>query len=228
MNLEVNGILVAAHELKAPLALMRQLALGLDPANPQLVETYQKKLVQVSERTLRQVNDLARVARLEDGLFEMEPVAVRGVAEAVSSELTKLFNANSRTLNVKFTNRQRLAVANHDLLYSIIYNFCTNAIKYSSADTASRLVVKDYHQNIRIVVRDFGPALPSNIYSQLKSNALNSPVDISFRPDSSGLGLYISAQFAKFMRARLGAVRHRDGTSFFLDLPVSQQGTLFA
>ena len=228
MHLEVNGILVAAHELKAPLALMRQLALSLDPSDPQLVAEYQKKLINVSERSLKQVSDLAKVARLEDGLFEMEPVAVRGVVEEVSGELIKLFNANARSLDLKFSNRQRLAVANRDLLHSIVYNFCTNAIKYSDTNSVSRLVVKDYRQNIRVAVRDFGPALPLTIYEKLKTNSLDSPVDISFRPDSSGLGLYISAQFAKFMHARLGVVRHRDGTSFLLDLPISSQGTLFA
>ncbi len=227
MNLEVNGILVAAHELKAPLALMRQLALSLDPSDPQLVADYQKKLINISERSLRQVNDLARVARLEDGLFEMEPVAVRGVVEEVSSELARLFGASSRTLDLKFTNRERLAVANRDLLYSIIYNFCTNAIKYSDIDTASRLTVRDYQSYIRISVRDFGPALPSGIYDKLKADALDAPTNISFRPDSSGLGLYISAQFARFMQAHIGAIRHRDGTSFFVDLPVSHQARLF-
>ena len=29
------------------------------------------------------------------------------------------------------------------------------------------------------------------------------------------------------MKANIGATRHRDGTSFFVDLPVSNQGTLF-
>lgn len=227
MHLEVNGILVAAHELKAPLALMRQLALSLDPNDPMLTTEYQKRLISLSERSLKQINDLTKVARLEDGLFEMEPVAVRGVVEEVSSELVKLFDANSRSLSLKFSNRQRLAVANRDLLSSIVYNFCTNAIKYSDAETVSRLTIKDCQNKIRVAVRDFGPALPSSIYEKLKTDSLDSPVDISFRPDSSGLGLYISSQFAKFMHARLGVVRHRDGTSFFIDLPISQQGTLF-
>ena len=38
------------------------------------------------------------------------------------------------------------------------------------------------------------------------------------RPGSTGLGLYISSQFARHMRAQLGAIRHRDGTSFFIEL----------
>ena len=59
MNLEVNGIIVAAHEMKAPLALMRQLALCIDPEDPEEVRNYQKKIISVSERTLKQVSDLS-------------------------------------------------------------------------------------------------------------------------------------------------------------------------
>ena len=69
MNSEVNGIFVAAHELKAPLALMRQLALCLDSSDPKKVENYRDKLVSVSERAMKQVSDLSKIARLEDGYF---------------------------------------------------------------------------------------------------------------------------------------------------------------
>ena len=94
MNSEVNtldSIFVAAHELKAPLALMRQLALSLDPSDPKTTKDYQDKLISVSDRALKQVSDLAKVARLEDGLFAMEPVAVRGVCDEVTAELEYLF-----------------------------------------------------------------------------------------------------------------------------------------
>ena len=227
MHLEVNGILVAAHELKAPLSLMRQLALSLDPSDPALVKDYQQKLISVSERTLRQVSDLAKVARLEDALFEMEPVAVRGVVDEVTSELAYLFRFNSKQLTVKCSNRERLVVANRDLLHSIIYNFCINAIKYSAAGSVSRLFVQDKQGKVRVLVRDFGPALPSSVYQKLTQGSLDAPVDISFRPDSSGLGLFIATKFARYMHANVGAIRHRNGTSFFVDLPASRQGVLF-
>ena len=227
MSLEVNGIFVAAHELKAPLALMRQLALSLDPSDPKKIENYQEKLVSVSERALKQVSDLSKVARLEDGLFELEPVAVRNVCDEVEAELKYLFRFNSRDLAVKYTNRSRLVVANRDLLHSVVYNFCANAIKYSSTDSTSRLIVKDSKDKVKILVRDFGPALPANVFDKLNHDRLDAPVDISFRPDSSGLGLYIATRFARFMRANVGAVRHVDGTSFFVELPVSNQASLF-
>ena len=228
MSSEVNGIFVAAHELKAPLALMRQLALSLDSKNPTQVENYQEKLVSVSERALKQVSDLSKVARLEDGLFELEPVAVRNVCDEVEAELKYLFRFNSRDLAVKYSNRSRLVVANRDLLHSVIYNFCMNAIKYSSSDSTSRLLVQDSKNHVKITVRDFGPALPSNVFKKLNHNRLDTPVDISFRPDSSGLGLFIATRFARFMHANVGAIRHADGTSFFVELPISNQASLFS
>ena len=71
MHPEVNSIFVAAHELKAPLSLMRQLALSFDPNDPNETKEYQDKIISVSDRALKQVSDLAKIARLEDGLFEI-------------------------------------------------------------------------------------------------------------------------------------------------------------
>ena len=82
MDVEVDGVLVAAHELKAPLAVLRQLALSFDGAGHE-DERIRNEMVNVSERAIRQVNDLVKIKRLNDGLFAMEPVAVREVCDAV-------------------------------------------------------------------------------------------------------------------------------------------------
>lgn len=230
MQSEVSGILVAAHELKAPLNLMRQLALAFDFSSQDTatLEQLRSQMVGVSERAVKQVNDLAKVARLEAGLFTMEPVSVRAVCNAVTSELGSLFRFNQRDLHIEYSNRSRLVTANRELLYSVIYNFCLNAMHYSGKETRSELAVKDHRGKVRVNVRDFGPALPTEIWRTLKRGWLNQPTSIAMRPGSSGLGLYIASQFSQYMHAQIGAVRHRDGTSFFVDLPISQQVSLFA
>ncbi len=228
MGSEVNGILVAAHDLKAPLSLLRQLALSLElTSEEQLRKRIQTQIIDVSERAMRQVNDLAKIARLEDGLFEMEPVSVRGVCDEIYRELKPLFKFESRQLRINYMNRSRLAIANRELLYSVIYNFCTNAMHYSTRESTSLLTISDVRSHIRVGVRDFGPALPTQVWRDLNHAQLNRPTAITMRPGSSGLGLYIAAQFAQHMHAQVGAVRHHDGTSFFVDLPISQQATLF-
>lgn len=228
MESEVNGILVAAHELKAPLNLLRQLAFSLDFADePSEVKKIQNKMISVSDRALRQVQDLTKIARLEDGLFEMEPVAVRAVCDDVTRELRTLFRFNHRNLEIEYKNKTRLVSANRDLLYSIVYNFCLNAMHYSDEETRSELKLSDKNGKVRLDVRDFGPALPMDVWKSLKKGWIEKPTSIAMRPGSSGLGLYIASKFSQYMNANVGAVRHRDGTSFFVELTPSKQATLF-
>ena len=228
MEQEVNGILVAAHELKAPLSVLRQLALSFDFAEPSpSLEHIRSEMVSVSERAIKQVNDLTKIARLEDGLFTMEPVSVRAVCDDVTRELSYLFRFNRRDLFIKYSNRSKLVTANRDLLYSVIYNFLLNAMHYSGDETRSELIVKDYKGKVKIMVRDFGPALPMDVWREIKRGWVEKPTSIAMRPGSSGLGLYIASKFSRYMHANVGAVRHRDGTSFFVELPVSTQARLF-
>ena len=226
MDEEVESILVAAHELKAPLAVLRQLALSLDGMDAP-GEKIRSEMVSVSERAMKQVNDLTRLRRLEDGLFEMEPVAIRAVCDDVTRELAYLFRFNKRDLFIKYSNRSPLVTANRDLLHSVIYNFLLNAMHYSGEETRSELLVKDCHENVKVTIRDYGPALPMDVWREMKRGWIEKPTSIAMRPGTGGLGLYIASRFSRYMGAEIGAVRHRDGTSFYVDLTVSKQARLF-
>lgn len=226
MESEVDGILVAAHELKAPLAVLRQLALSFSDLAPK-DETIRSEMVQISERAIKQVNDLAKIRRLEDGLFKIEPVSIREVCDAVTRELSLLFRYNNRDLFVRYSNRAGLVSANRELLYSVVYNFLLNAMHYSSEETRAELTVKESGEKIKVLVRDFGPTLPVDVWKEMKRGWLKKPTSIAMRPGSSGLGLYIASRFSRYMNAEVGAVRHRDGTSFYVCLPISKQLSLF-
>ena len=224
---ELDGILVAAHELKAPLALMRQLSLAL-PEMDNSGEKLRAQMVQVSERAMKQVNDLTKIRRLEDGLFELEPVAVREVCDAVTAELRELYRSEKkRDLRVKYSNKSRLVTANRELLYSVIYNFVLNALHYAGRGARAELSVRDHRERVEVQVRDFGPALPTEVWREMRQGFLARPTSVSMRPGSSGLGLYIASRFSRYMQAPVRAVRHRDGTSFYVDLLVSKQAALW-
>lgn len=226
MDVEVDGILVAAHELKAPLAVLRQLALSFDEMDDR-GEHIRDEMISVSERAIKQVNDLTKLKRLEDGIFEMEPVAIRLVCDEVTRELMYLFRFNRRDLFIKYSNRSNLVVANRELLRSVIYNFLLNAMHYSGVETRSELIVREYRDKVRVVVRDYGPALPMDVWKEMKRGFINKPTSIAMRPGSSGLGLFIASRFSRYMHADVGAVRHRDGTSFYVELNKSMQASLF-
>ena len=224
-RMEVDGVLVAAHELKEPLAVLRQLAFAL-PEMGSSGEQIRREMVDVSERAMRQVNDLTRIHRLEREGCEMEPVAVRVVCDEATNEVVRLFDERKQKITVSYRNRAKLVTANRDLLRSVIFNFLTNAIHYADKETETQMSVMDTGGLVRVAVRDYGPALPTDVWREMRRGFLEQPTSIAMRPGSSGLGLYIASRFSRAMRARVGAVRHRDGTSFYVEVPVSKQMSL--
>jgi K+-sensing histidine kinase KdpD len=227
---EVTPLIAAAHELKAPLALMRQLALRLE--DERLSETERQRLLQqtilTSERALRLTSDLTRSARLDGALFSVEPINPEQLCRDIVSELTPLFAAYGRSVNVKTRRHPLLLVANRDLLRRILLGFNDNALHYSAPGSAVHMQIQAFKKTgvIRIGVRDYGPALSSDMWRKLQKKLRTAPQSIHARPESSGLGLYIAHQFAEAMNGRIGAVRHKDGATFYVELQASSQLSL--
>lgn len=224
----ITSIGVAAHELKSPLALLRQLSLELSDDN--LSEAERRRVVEqmthITEKALRLTSDLTRVEG-QSTLFELAPVNPLDVARDVRTELQALYRAHGRTLRVSRIRNLPPVIANRDLLRRILLNFADNALHYADVNGAvelqAQLLVE--RSTVRLSVRDYGPHMPIANWRKLVTT-LESGQSVHARPQSSGLGLYISHEFARHMNAHIGAIRHQDGASFYVELPVSRQLTL--
>lgn len=224
---DVSSLMTATHELKAPLALIRQLSLALETEHLKHAERDRmlRQITLTAERGLRLTTDLSRSTRLEDSLFELEPLNSYQICEEVAHELTPLYKARGRTIQVASHYRPLLAVANRDLLRRIILNFGDNALHYAEADMPVELRVglRGYGAKVRLSIRDYGPRVPADIWRRLEGHLGTGKQPLHTRPQSSGLGLYVAAQFAEVMQGYIGALRHRDGTTFYVDLMASRQ-----
>lgn len=227
---ELSSLVAAAHELKSPLALVRQLALRLEDES--LSSSERKKIIHqavlTSERALRLTSDLTKSARLEDALFSLEPINPEQLCRDIVAELEPLFAAHGRSVAVSGRKHPLLLVANRDLLRRILLGFNDNALHYSAPGSAVTMQIKAFKRAgvVRIGVRDYGPALSSDMWRSLQKKLRSSPQAIHARPESSGLGLYIASQFAEAMNGRIGAVRHKDGATFYVELQASSQMSL--
>lgn len=224
----VTPLSVAAHELKSPLVLLRQLSLDLESVvDPSEREHLVEQMVQISEKALRLTSDITRSEALQRSLFECSPINPLSVCEDVTLELGRLYKAHGRTLRVGRIRQLPPVVANRDLLRRILLNFADNALYYGDVEGTVELRAQLLRERgrVRIGVRDYGPNLPLRNWRKLVST-LEQGQPVHARPQSSGLGLYISGQFAEAMNARIGAIRHRDGASFYVELPVSHQMSL--
>ncbi len=231
VNDGMPSLVAAAHELKSPLVLMRQLSLMLEEGVLSLSEQ-QKMLRQISltsERALRLTADLTRSARLNDAMFELEPINPYQLCKDVVHELQPLFKAHDREVSLASCKHSLLLVANRDLLRRIIMNFSDNALNYAECDSSVEIKISTLESGkvIRLGVRDHGPAVSSDVFKKLCNNiSKKSFTSIHARPQSSGLGLYIAGQFADAMNGKIGVMRHQDGATFYVDLQASSQLSL--
>jgi len=227
---EVTPLIAAAHELKAPLALVRQLTLRLEDDTLASADRQRllRQVILTSERALRLTSDLTRSSRLDPTLFTLEPINPEQLCRDVASELTPLFEAYGRSVTVKTHRHPLLLVANRDLLRRILLGFSDNALHYSMPGTAVSMQIKAFNRAgiIRIGVRDYGPALSSDMWRKLQKKLKTASQSIHARPESSGLGLYIASQFAEAMNGQVGVVRHKNGATFYVELQASSQMSL--
>jgi signal transduction histidine kinase len=227
---EVTPLIAAAHELKSPLALVRQLALRLedDTLSDGERQRLLRQTILTSERALRLTSDLTKSARLDSALFTLEPINPEQLCRDIATELTPLFEAYGRSVEVRTRKHPLLLVANRDLLRRILLGFGDNALHYGTDGSAVRMQIQAFKNagTIRIGVRDYGPALSSDMWRKLQKKLRTAPQAIHARPESSGLGLYIASQFAEAMNGRIGAVRHKDGATFYVELQASSQMSL--
>ena len=224
------SLIAAAHELKSPLALVRQLSLMMESGNVSDIER-QRMLRQISltsERALRLTGDLTRSARLDAALFELEPINPQELCKDIVHELQPLFAAHGRDIRLAPRTHPLLLVANRDLLRRIIINFTDNALHYGGGNGIVEIQMGALQsgQVIRVGVRDYGPALSSDMWRSLKAKLKQAPQSVHARPQSSGLGLYIASQFAEAMHGTIGVTRHRNGATFYVDVSASNQLSL--
>ena len=221
---KLPSLSVAAHELKSPITLMRQLALAIQSGelSPDEERQFSDRLVMMSDRSLRLVNDLSHVGNLQPALFPLEPTNPLAVCRRLHVGISPMAEMYGRDIIWPKNRRVDLVSANSRLLGSVLGNFIDNALKYSQENMPIRVKIIQKDGATRMVVRDHGPQISLKEYRRLVDE-MEQLKSIKTRPDSSGLGVYIASQFARAMGAEIGLIRHRDGVSFYIDLVKSGQ-----
>lgn len=228
-SVDVSQIGIVAHELKSPLATIRQLSLemqddSLSAAERRLIA---EQIEHISERALRLSSDLAASSKLESRQFPTTVIDAGSLCNRVLTDIRPIFRANNRKIGLKTSTHKHLISGNYNLLHRILINFTDNALHYTDEASVITLYTELRKKDsvYRVGVRDYGNRLPDNIWQLIKKrHQVDRITQVNLQ--SSGLGLSIAHRFADVMGGRIGAIRHRDGASFYIDMPLSEQVSL--
>lgn len=159
-----------SHELKAPLAAIRQtLAVTMEQI-PGPINEQQRRLLQLSrnsaERLTAMVANLLDVSRLEAGTmeYEMSPQDLNEVARTVVDEFS--LKAEERRIKISVTADAPAipVVCDRDRMIQVVGNLIDNALKFAPPDSAIDVSLNYSPQNgasaVTLSVADKGPGVP--------------------------------------------------------------------
>jgi two-component system sensor histidine kinase GlrK len=155
-----------SHELKAPLASIRQVIHLLLQEIPGPLMEPQKRLLRLSynsaERLAAMVGNLLDISRMEAGTMEyqIETHDLAGLVRGVAEEFEVQADEKSVKLRVESNPQTVFVECDRDRMIQVVGNLFENALKFSPSDTEIVARVELSGERVLFSVADSGPGVP--------------------------------------------------------------------
>lgn len=194
-----------SHELKTPLHSISGYAELMK--NGMVMEQdmgyFADKIYSEAQRMIRLVQDIIVLSRLDEGQENTtrSPVNLYSVAEAAVNSLEHMAEENQ--VAVELIGQQVVMEGIPQLINSMVYNICENAIKYNRPGGSVVIQVAEFSGHPRISVRDTGIGIPQKDRARIFERFYRVDKSHSKEVGGTGLGLSIVKHAAKLHNAKL-------------------------
>ena len=215
-----------SHEMKTPLTAIRGFSETLldgnldgSPEQRRFLGIIRQHAVRLSRLT----DDLMRLARIEAGKLEAEPVPVR-IETVVESVLESARpKAGDRSLAARVPDEARLVQTDPTLLTEVLENLVENAIRYSAADGRIKVATRFGDREVRVSVSDNGVGIPRAHQGRIFERFYRVDPARSREVGGTGLGLAIAKHTVEVLGGRIEVESAaRQGSKFTVVLPAPQ------
>jgi signal transduction histidine kinase len=220
-----------AHELKSPLTLISGLSAQLQSTkiDTKQYQHYAERIQFSSDRLLGLIDSILRGYELEQHMLELnlEPISTQLIMEEVVHELMPHAKKQAQLIAIKNTRQRQTVLADKGCLHAVLFNLLDNAIKYSQPEATIELEARLRRGQSQIVIKDYGQGIKKSDLKNLFAQFGRIQRPVPQWATTTGLGLYIAKQLTEAMNGRLELTRHKDGSSFLVNLQLSRQLSLF-
>jgi signal transduction histidine kinase len=216
-----------SHELRTPLnsilgfaELLKELT---QQGNEPKVARYIQNIVTAGHNLLDLINDLLDLAKIEAGKMEVrsEPLTLADLFEALTGVLKPLTEAKSLTIVSTVGADVPIIETDPAKLQQILYNFLSNAIKFSEPGGKIELDAQIAGDRVRIGVTDHGPGIDPAKHATIFEKFRQIDGSVTREHGGTGLGLAISKELSVLLGGSIGVESHPgQGATFFILLPL--------
>jgi two-component system sensor histidine kinase BarA len=217
-----------SHELRTPLnsilgfadLLKDALGAGADARSSRYVHN----ILQSGRALLELINDLLDLAKIEAGRMEVrsEPLSLTDLFEGLENILKPLCEPRQLVIDTSVPNNIPILQTDPGKLQQVLYNFLSNAIKFSPNGSAIDLTAaREGEEHVRIAVTDRGQGIALDKQQIIFEKFRQVDASVTRSHSGSGLGLAISKELVAMMGGTIG-VRSAagEGATFWIVLPL--------
>ncbi|MGM0444070.1 MAG: ATP-binding protein [Fibrobacterota bacterium] len=203
-ELKTKFLGIASHELKTPLTSIKGYSeLLTDTMSDELtpkVEKMLRRIKRAADKLHHVVNDMLDVSRIEQNRLRLKPVklSLREVMEDSIRELSHFIEKRSMRIALEIDDGLPDYYGDRTRMHQVFTNLISNAVKYSSDNTAITCSMTIEDGAFHIVVKDQGvgidPLEQEKIFTpfyEISSTVNHSSSHVNYMGGGTGLGLSI-------------------------------------
>ena len=215
-----------SHELRTPLNSIlgfAELLRDMNAGEGRQIR-YLQNILTSGRNLLELINDLLDLAKIEAGRMEVrsEPLSLNDLFEGLVSIIKPV--AEKRGASIASTVTMDLPILHTDgpKLQQVLYNFLSNAIKFSPADGRIDLKAeRDGNDWARISVTDQGPGIDPEKQQMIFEKFRQIDGSVTREHSGTGLGLAISKELILLLGGSIGvSSAPAQGATFWVRIPL--------
>lgn len=194
-----------SHELKTPLHTISGCAelLSNGMVKQEDITDFSKRIYTETGRMIHLVEDIIKLSHLDEGADDMkrEETDLFALADHVVTALIP--EAQKVGVRIELRGESAVLCGIPQLLDSIVYNLCDNAIKYNRKDGSVSVTVKNEDEFVILTVSDTGIGIPKEHRERIFERFYRVDKSHSKEIGGTGLGLSIVKHAARLHNAEI-------------------------
>ena len=226
-ELKTRFLGIAAHDLRSPLAVVKNFVAILDSGmlenNAEKRKDLYGRMGRACDRMLGLINDLLDVSAIETGSLKLEMLPLDLGALLRESVETNGMIADAKKISLVAELPPALpeVIADRNRISQVLDNLFSNAIKFSMPGTAIVVSAAARGEEVVIAVKDQGPGIPADDIPKLFQPFGRASVKPTGGEKSTGLGLAIVKRIVELHGGRVWVESEvGKGSTFMFSLPV--------
>lgn len=215
-----------SHELRTPLNSIlgfAELLRDMNAGEGRQIR-YLQNILTSGRNLLELINDLLDLAKIEAGRMEVrsEPLSLNDLFEGLVSIIKPVAEKRGATLFPSVAGDLPLLHTDGPKLQQVLYNFLSNAIKFSPADGRIDLKAeRDGNDWARISVTDQGPGIDPDKQQMIFEKFRQIDGSVTREHSGTGLGLAISKELIVLLGGSIGVSSvPAQGATFWVRIPL--------